>query len=288
MPERRISAQEMNYIPLPSFEIREGLKEASDIELGRTIIVEQLAKPLLSDVTKGRFSVQEITLLQKPKKGTKKEGVISTPPAPLGLSVAETMLDEIGLRGFIRLVPAKASETQSAQEVSTNNTVVGYTWIKDPEDREKIKEGLRGILSKASYARETFVKRYNFLVKKLANTYSDKGVGWQELVAVASEGLSSAIYFYDSTRGVRLHYLAEKIIQRALYKYFRDEMSIIGQPRESFETRVSVNNAVGDLLHELDRPPTIIEIAKRAKVGPEIVRGILEYDAQVSVSGPDS
>jgi RNA polymerase sigma-B factor len=104
------------------------------------------------------------------------------------------------------------------------------------------------------------------LVKRLARRYAGRGEQVEDLVQVGSIGLINAIDRFDLDRNVELSSYAIPSIVGEIKRHLRDRVPAIRVPRRLQEVHASLK-AARPRLAELDRPPTVAEMAREAGVG---------------------
>ena len=110
-------------------------------------------------------------------------------------------------------------------------------------------------------AREEIVRRFLPFARSLAMRYSGGVEPSDDLVQVASLGLVSALERYDPERGVPFAAFAGPTILGELRRHFRDRVWTLRVPRGLQESIRAVEDAITKLSHELERSPTVAEIA---------------------------
>jgi RNA polymerase sigma-B factor len=125
-------------------------------------------------------------------------------------------------------------------------------------------------------AREKLIEQYLPLVRSLARRYSYRGEQLEDLVQVGCIGLIKAIDRFDIERGVELTTYATPNIIGEIKRHFRDKGWSIRVPRGLQELNVRLSHLVEDLTVQLERSPTIAELAKAAGVEEEEVLEALE------------
>jgi RNA polymerase sigma-B factor len=138
-------------------------------------------------------------------------------------------------------------------------------------------------------AREQLIEQYLPLVRSLARRYSYRGEQLEDLVQVGCIGLIKAIDRFDVDRGVELTTYATPNIIGEIKRHFRDKGWAIRVPRGLQELNVRLSNLLEELTVQLERSPTIPELAKAAGVDEEDVLEALESGqayATLSLSAP--
>jgi RNA polymerase sigma-B factor len=138
-------------------------------------------------------------------------------------------------------------------------------------------------------ARERLIEQYLPLVRSLARRYSYRGELLEDLVQVGCIGLIKAIDRFDVNRGVELTTYATPNIIGEIKRHFRDKGWSVRVPRGLQELNVRLSRLIEELTVQLERSPTIAELAKAAGVDEEEVLEALETGqayATLSLSAP--
>jgi RNA polymerase sigma-B factor len=138
-------------------------------------------------------------------------------------------------------------------------------------------------------AREQLIEQYLPLVRSLARRYANRGEQLEDLVQVGSIGLIKAIDRFDVDRGVELTTYATPNIIGEIKRHFRDKGWSVRVPRGLQELNVRLSQLLEQLTVQLERSPTIPELAKAAGVTEEDVLEALESGqayTTVSLSAP--
>src|SRR5918999_3314226 len=138
-------------------------------------------------------------------------------------------------------------------------------------------------------ARERLIEQYLPLVRSLARRYSYRGEQLEDLVQVGCIGLIKAIDRFDIDRGVELTTYATPNIIGEIKRHFRDKGWSVRVPRGLQELNVRLSHILEDLTVQLERSPTIAELANAAGVEEEEVLEALESGqayATLSLSAP--
>jgi RNA polymerase sigma-B factor len=125
-------------------------------------------------------------------------------------------------------------------------------------------------------AREELITRYLPLVKSLARRFASRGQPVEDLVQVGSIGLIKAIDRFDLGRGVELSTYATPTIMGEIKRYFRDKGWAVKVPRALQDLNIRLNRVIEQLTVELQRSPTIAELAAATEVTEEEVVEALE------------
>ena len=124
--------------------------------------------------------------------------------------------------------------------------------------------------------REELVRRYLPFAKNLALRYRGASESFDDLLQVASLGLVNAIDRFDPDRGAPFTAFASPTILGELKRHFRDRVWTVRVPRGLHDRMAEVEKAISELTVELQRSPSVGEIAERLGVDPTDVLEVLE------------
>lgn len=166
-----------------------------------------------------------------------------------------------------------ATDDSDAMAVDTLASRTAHTRPGALSERQLL-ERLRNNGDKA--AREELITRYLPLVRSLARRFMSRGQPLEDLVQVGSIGLIKAIDRFDLERGVELSTYATPTIMGEIKRYFRDKGWAVKVPRALQDLNVRLNKAIEHMTVELQRSPTISELAAQTGVSEEEVVEALE------------
>lgn len=124
--------------------------------------------------------------------------------------------------------------------------------------------------------REELVRRYLPFAKNLALRYRGASESFDDLLQVASLGLVNAIDRFDPDRGAPFTAFASPTILGELKRHFRDRVWTVRVPRGLHDRMAEVEKAISELTVQLQRSPSVPEIAERLDVDPTDVLEVLE------------
>lgn len=110
-------------------------------------------------------------------------------------------------------------------------------------------------------AREKLVMSHLNLVRFIANKFKNRGEPIDDLIQVGYLGLLKAIDRFDPSRGLEFTTFATPTIMGEIKRHFRDKGWSVRVPRRLQELSAKVNQATDTLTSQLQRSPTIAEIA---------------------------
>jgi len=114
--------------------------------------------------------------------------------------------------------------------------------------------------------REQLILAHLNLVRYLARKFANRGEPLEDLIQVGTIGLINAIDRFDPSRGIRFATYATPTIVGEIRRHFRDRGWAVKVPRRLQELSLAAGKASDQLSQQLDRAPTIAEIAGRLGV----------------------
>lgn len=142
--------------------------------------------------------------------------------------------------------------------------------------------------------KEEIVRRFLPFARSLALRYRGGSEQIDDLVQVANLGLVQAIERFDPDRGAAFKSFAAPTILGELKRHFRDRVWNLRLPRGLQERILKLEGAATELTGELERPPTVRELAEALEVDETEVleayeavqtRRTLSFDQPVTVAG---
>jgi RNA polymerase sigma-B factor len=112
------------------------------------------------------------------------------------------------------------------------------------------------------WTRGALVERFLPLARSIARRYENLGEPIEDLNQVASLALIHAVDRFDTSRGYAFTSFAVPTIVGELKRHFRDRSWAVRPPRSLQELSLRVDRATRSLTQQLDRPPTVPELAR--------------------------
>ncbi|MFF8900179.1 RNA polymerase sigma factor SigF [Streptomyces lydicus] len=126
------------------------------------------------------------------------------------------------------------------------------------------------------YARNTLIEMNMSMVRYVARRYRNRGDDMEDIVQVGTIGLIKAIDRFDLTREVEFSTFAVPYILGEIKRFFRDTGWAVHVPRRLQELRSELAKAKEQLHIQLDRDPTVRELAAHLKLSEdEVIEGIV-------------
>ncbi|MFC9247457.1 RNA polymerase sigma factor SigF [Streptomyces sp. NPDC057136] len=165
----------------------------------------------------------------------------------------------------------------------------GLPWIEDtgkvaPQDARALSrmffDELRTLeegTPEYQYARNTLIEMNLSLVRYAASRFRNRGGDdAEDIVQVGTIGLIKAIDRFDLAREVEFATFAVPYIVGEIKRFFRDTTWAVHVPRRLQELRVDLAKAKEQLSAELDRDPTVAELAAHLDLPEEeIIEGLV-------------
>lgn len=150
-------------------------------------------------------------------------------------------------------------------------------------DKERTRELFRLYKEKGdTEAREQLIVSHLNLVRFLASKFKNRGESLDDLIQVGTIGLIKAIDRFDPERGLEFTTYATPTIMGEIKRHFRDKGWSVRVPRRLQELSSKVTQATDDLTTQLQRSPSVEEIAERLGVSVDEVLEAMESSSAYS------
>ncbi|MFD7922352.1 RNA polymerase sigma factor SigF [Streptomyces sp. NPDC059740] len=146
---------------------------------------------------------------------------------------------------------------------------------------ETLEEGT----AERAYVRGTLVELNLALVKFAASRFRSRSEPMEDIVQVGTIGLIKAIDRFELDREVEFPTFAMPTIIGEIKRFFRDTSWSVRVPRRLQELRLDLAKAGDELAQQLDRAPTVHELAERLGLSDdEVVEGMAASNAYTASS----
>lgn len=131
-------------------------------------------------------------------------------------------------------------------------------------------------------AREQLIVSHLNLVRFLASKFKNRGEALDDLIQVGTIGLIKAIDRFEPERGLEFTTYATPTIMGEIKRHFRDKGWSVRVPRRLQELSAKVNQATDELTKDLQRSPSVDEIAAHLGVTVDEVLEAMESSSAYS------
>ncbi|MCP3820516.1 RNA polymerase sigma factor SigF [Streptomyces sp. A3M-1-3] len=136
-----------------------------------------------------------------------------------------------------------------------------------------------------AYVRNTLVELNLALVKFAATRFRSRSEPMEDIIQVGTIGLIKAIERFELSRGVEFPTFAMPTIMGEIKRFFRDTSWSVRVPRRLQELRLDLAKAGDELAQQLDRAPTVGELAERLDISrEEVAEGMAASNAYTASS----
>ncbi len=159
------------------------------------------------------------------------------------------------------MIKSNYYESGDIQNIEKSDTKSLFKRLKDTNDQQ---------------IREVLIERHLYIAEILSKKYANRGIDYDDIYHVACIGLIYAIDRYDVNKGFEFSSFATPTIIGEIKKYFRDKGWTIRVPRRIQELSKKINNAKVLLSQQLQRSPTVEDIAQYLNCSEEEVLEAME------------
>ncbi len=200
--------------------------------------------------------------------------------------------------GKIPLLNAE-EELNLANQVVANRdelleTLTQIDELSKKADRSKKEQELIAKAAKLSRPKDKMAEANMRLVVSIAKRYSGRGLDFLDLIQEGNTGLLRAVEKFDPDKGFKFSTYATWWIRQAITRAIADQARVIRIPVHMVETINKLLRTQRRMTQELNREPTIEELAKELEMEPEKVEYVIKIkqdiqslDAGVGRDGED-
>ena len=183
------------------------------------------------------------------------------------------------LTDFIMQKAGRTPLLTGDEEITLSRQVQAMLAIQDLPHSERPSDWER-IMKRGQRAKERMVAANLRLVIKVAAKYMNRGMDLPDLIQEGSLGLMRGIEKYDPERGYKLSTYIYWWIRQAITRAIRDKARTIRIPLHVQEQLTKAKRVQRQLNLDLERPPTLAEVADRAGLTEIKLRQIYTWSAQ--------
>ncbi|TVR25596.1 MAG: RNA polymerase sigma factor RpoD [Ilumatobacter sp.] len=240
-------------------DLHEALDDTPSTGVGRRIVIEDDEAEQLLARRRGRRTAR------RPAKGTESPGTADG---------VRMYLREIGQVDLL----TTEDERRLAQLIEEGNVAAEQIDRAGDEDRVLEASEMRMLtraVQRGQRAKSELIQANLRLVVSIAKRYSGRGMQLLDLIQEGNLGLMRAVDKFDHTKGFKFSTYATWWIRQAITRSIADQARTIRIPVHMVEHMNRLTRTRRQMQQELEREPTVDELAAKLQIEPERVRDLL-------------
>ena len=263
------------------------LKE-SDEDAAADVVSTRTSEDLTERVLLRRY-VQEVArhpLLGRERELELARAIREGQETLIGLILKRRRLegDLVELAAQIRVWRGKESLYPGLREKMVSQIMIT---LEEVATRRDAPEGVRSLLEQARpvaartvAAKKAMVEGNLRLVLSMAKRYRGRGLGLLDLIQEGNVGLLKAVSRYDYRKGNRFSTYATWWVRQGIIRAICDKSRTVRLPLHFIEMRIRYLKTLRQLEKELDREPTLSEIAARSGLQIERLMQVMDMSRE--------
>jgi RNA polymerase primary sigma factor len=187
--------------------------------------------------------------------------------------------------------PIAAKDAVNPEVSAARSREIELRWRLTPAELLHLTRNVRKHLDEGQRYKTKMVEHNLRLVISIAIKYQNRGLPFNDLVQEGNMGLVKAVERFEWRRGYKFSTYATWWIRQSIQRAIANQAKVVRVPAYMAEVVNAVTNARGQLIEDLDRDPTIEELAAEAKLSVETVeelKNLMHEQASVeSLGGED-
>ena len=207
---------------------------------------------------------------------------MATRPGDAESELLRQYLDDIGTYPLLT-----AEDERRLAAVIVEARVAQDRLDTDPAPKGRERTEINRIIRAGDAARAEFIQCNLRLVVSVARRYEGAGLGLLDLIQEGNLGLMRAVEGFDHQKGFKFSTYATWWIRQSIGRALADSSRTIRVPSHVREVYSLIDQSTEKLAAELDRQPTVEEVAELSGVSPERVALVRQHRRPlVSLSSP--
>ena len=176
--------------------------------------------------------------------------------------------------------PVPAQEATTAEVSAARSREIELRWRLTPAELIYLTRNVRKYLDEGQRHKTKMVEHNLRLVISIALKYQNRGLPFADLIQEGNMGLVKAVDKFEYRRGYKFSTYATWWIRQSIQRAIANQAKVVRVPVHMSEVANTVTNARDQLIEDLDRDPTVEELAAEANLPIEAVEelGNLMYE----------